>query len=74
MRVRCEMLSARRGRVLHLLHGLWTRLAALGGTSPAAEAAELERLDALRQEIESELIELRTMLADGPPTGPDRRI
>jgi hypothetical protein len=55
MRVRCEMLSARRGRVLHLLHGLWTRLAAMGGLSPEAEADEVARLEAVREEIESEL-------------------
>jgi hypothetical protein len=64
MRVRCEMLSARRGRVLHLLHGVWSRIAALGAASPEATAAELERLEAMREEMESELLGLRTMLAD----------
>jgi serine/threonine protein kinase len=65
MRVRCEMLSARRGRVLHLLHGLWTRLIALGEVSPPVEADELARLEAVREEVESELAELRTVLARG---------
>jgi serine/threonine protein kinase len=57
MRVRCEALSARRARLLLLLSGMWTRVAALGaGTlAPAAERVELERLDAARDEIEAEL-------------------
>jgi serine/threonine protein kinase len=55
MRVRCEMLSARRARLLLLLHGLWTRLAVLGGLTPVAERAELARLDDARAEIEAEL-------------------
>jgi hypothetical protein len=65
MRVRCEMLSARRGRMLHLLHGLWTRLIALSDVSPAVEGDELARLEAVREEVESELAELRTVLARG---------
>jgi hypothetical protein len=56
MRVRCEMLSAHRGRLLLLLHGLWTHLAALGGgLAPPAERTALERLDAARAEIDAEL-------------------
>jgi tRNA A-37 threonylcarbamoyl transferase component Bud32 len=55
MRVRCEMLSTRRGRLLLLLHGLWTRLAALGGLDPHEAQAELARLDEARAEIEAEL-------------------
>jgi hypothetical protein len=65
MRVRCEMLSARRGHLLHLLHGLWTRLAALGGLARETEAEELGRLDAVRDEIESELVALRAAMAGG---------
>jgi serine/threonine-protein kinase len=63
MRVRCEMLSARRGRVLHLLHGLWIRLTALGDASPGGQTDELARVEAVREEIESELAALRAMLA-----------
>jgi serine/threonine protein kinase len=59
MRVRCEMLSARRGHLVHLLHGLWTRLAALSGLAPDAEGEEIARLDAVREEIERELAALR---------------
>ena len=57
MRVRCETLSARRAQLLLLLNGMWTRIAALGaGTlAPAAERAELARLDAVREEVEAEL-------------------
>jgi serine/threonine protein kinase len=65
MRVRCEMLSARRGHGLHLLHGLWTRLAALSGVTPVAETDELARLDAVREEVESELAAVHAMLAGG---------
>jgi hypothetical protein len=65
MRVRCEMLSARRGHALHLLHGLWTRLAALAEISPAAEGEELTRLATARDEIESELTALRATLTGG---------
>jgi hypothetical protein len=63
MRVRCELLSARRGRLLHLLYGLWTRLTALGDVSSVAKADELAQLDEVRAEVESELVELRAMLA-----------
>jgi Serine/threonine protein kinase len=63
MRVRCEMLSAHRGRVLRLLHGLWTQLVALGGASPGAEADEIGRLEVVREEIDAELAEIRTVLA-----------
>jgi hypothetical protein len=55
MRVRCEMLSARRSRLLLLLHGLWTRVSAVGALAPEAAGAELARLDAVREEIEAEL-------------------
>ena len=55
MRVRCEMLSARRARLLLLLHGVWTRVSTLGGLTPAAEQAELARLAAARAEIDAEL-------------------
>jgi hypothetical protein len=57
------MLSARRGQLLHLLHGLWTRLAALAGLTPEAEAEELRRLNAVRDEIESELVVLQAAMA-----------
>jgi tRNA A-37 threonylcarbamoyl transferase component Bud32 len=75
MRVRCEMLSARRGHLLHLLHGLWTRVAALGGLAPEVEADELRRLDAVRDEIESELVALRAAMAGdgGSDRDSDRR-
>lgn len=55
MRVRCEMLSARRGHLLHLLHGTWTHLAALRAATPDGERDELARLDLLRRETEAEL-------------------
>jgi hypothetical protein len=55
MRVRCEMLSSRRARLLLLLHGVWTRVSALSGLTPAAERAELARLEGARAEVEAEL-------------------
>jgi tRNA A-37 threonylcarbamoyl transferase component Bud32 len=55
MRVRCEMLSARRSRLLLLLHGLWVRVSALGGLASDVERAELARLSGVREEIEAEL-------------------
>jgi tRNA A-37 threonylcarbamoyl transferase component Bud32 len=59
MRVRCEMLASRRARLLHLLHGLWTHLAALPGLTPAAEREELARVEVVRAEIETALGALR---------------
>jgi len=56
MRVRCEMLASRRTRLLALLHGLWTQLATLRELAPGAEAEALARLDAVRVEIEGELV------------------
>jgi hypothetical protein len=57
MRVRCEMLSSQRARMLNLLHGLWTQLAALREVAPRAEGEALARVDAVRAEIEAELDE-----------------
>jgi hypothetical protein len=65
MRMRCEMVSSRRAHLLHLLHGLWTRLAALGGLAFAAEREELARLDAVRGEIEVELDALEEAVTTG---------
>ncbi len=59
MRVRCEMLSARRARLLQLLHGMWTLLASLGSLTHTDEVDALERLDSVRGEIEDELADLR---------------
>lgn len=67
MRVRCEMLSAHRGRVLRLLHGLWTQLVALGGAPPAVQADEIARLEVVREEIEAELAAVRRVLTAGGP-------
>lgn len=58
MRVRCEMLSARRGRLLQLLHGLWTLVATLGGLPPDEVDRQLAQLDAVRMEIEREVAAL----------------
>ena len=74
MRVRCEMLSAHRGRVLRLLHGLWTQLVALGTAPPPAEVDEVGRLEVVREEIEAELAEMRSVLTGGAAgTADDRR-
>ncbi|MEO6525331.1 MAG: serine/threonine-protein kinase [Gemmatimonadaceae bacterium] len=56
MRVRCEMLSSRRARLLQLLHGMWTQLAAIGDLAPGAESEAVAQLEAVRVEIEGELM------------------
>ena len=58
MRVRCELLTARRQRLLQLLHGLWTVLATLGEVTPGEAAGELARLEAIRTELDRELAAL----------------
>jgi hypothetical protein len=60
MQVRCELLSSRRAHLLHLLHGMWTHLAALQDVAPDARVEAVSRLDAVRREIEMELAALTT--------------
>jgi hypothetical protein len=51
VRVRCEVLSSRRAHLVQLLHGLWTRVAALQENAPDA----IDQLERIRSEIEKEL-------------------
>ena len=69
MRVRCEMLSARRTRLLQLLHGVWNLMAALGGLAPGEVDEQLGQVEAVRAEMEEELEALGAAAArDGAGT------
>ena len=51
VRVRCEVLSSRRAHLLQLLQGLWARVGAL----QKLDADSIDKLEAIRLEIEAEL-------------------
>ncbi|MDB4883677.1 MAG: putative serine/threonine protein kinase, partial [Gemmatimonadetes bacterium] len=55
LQVRCETIASRRARVLQLLHGLWTQLAALRELETDAEREALARLESVRSELDVEL-------------------
>ena len=55
VRVRCEVLSSRRAHLLQLLNGLWTRVAVLQALESPATQEALDKIDAIRTEIDAEL-------------------
>ena len=55
LQVRCETLSSRRAHLLHLLHGLWTQLAALLEHGPDDQHGALARLESVRAELDAEV-------------------
>jgi hypothetical protein len=55
MRVRAEVLSSRRARLLQFMHGVWTRVAALQDVEPDGVREAIARLDVVLEEIEAGL-------------------